>query len=63
MKGAAPQESEDRRQFQAMLREAEAEANRDGALDCNSVLAEVDAAIEAQHQQSTRDRPEALRDL
>jgi antitoxin ParD1/3/4 len=44
MPGWLPQEREERRrQFQAMLREAEDEADRDGTLTLESVLAEVDA--------------------
>jgi antitoxin ParD1/3/4 len=40
------QESEQRRmQFEAMLRETEAEADRDGTYSVDEVLAEVDAII------------------
>jgi antitoxin ParD1/3/4 len=40
-------EAEERhRQFQAMLREAELEADRDGAHNIESVLAEVDRIID-----------------
>jgi antitoxin ParD1/3/4 len=42
------QEAEDRRrQFQAMLQESEAEADRDGAIPTAEVLAEIDAIIHA----------------
>jgi len=42
------QEAEERRRaFQAMLRETEAEADRDGAVTLDSVLAEIDGIIEA----------------
>jgi antitoxin ParD1/3/4 len=42
------QEVEDRRrQFQTMVRAAEAEADRDGSMDLGSVLAEVDGTIAA----------------
>jgi len=41
------QEAEERRrQFQAMLREAEAEADRDGTVPIESVLAEINKIID-----------------
>jgi antitoxin ParD1/3/4 len=41
------QEADDRRrQFQAMLRESESEADRDGTLSVESVLAEADRIID-----------------
>ena len=45
------QESEDRRrQFLGMLQDAEEEADRDGAVSIESVLAEVDNVIEPHRQ-------------
>jgi antitoxin ParD1/3/4 len=45
------QEAEERRrQFQAMLQSAEAEADREGAHSIDSVLAEVNAIIGAHEQ-------------
>jgi antitoxin ParD1/3/4 len=45
------QDAEDRsRQFRRMLEEAEAEADRDGDVSLESVLAEVDAIIAASEQ-------------
>jgi antitoxin ParD1/3/4 len=45
------QEAEDRRrQFHAMLREAEAEADREGAATLDSVMAEIDTIISASEQ-------------
>jgi antitoxin ParD1/3/4 len=42
------QETEERRrQFQSMLRESEAEADRDGVVSIDAVLAEIDGIIEA----------------
>jgi antitoxin ParD1/3/4 len=42
------QEAEERRrQFQAMLRETEAEADRDGAVALDSAIAEADRVIDA----------------
>ncbi len=42
------QEAEERRrQFHAMLRETEEEADRDGVVTLDSVLAEIDGIIEA----------------
>ena len=45
------QEAENRRQqFQGMLRESEAEADRDGAVTLDSVTAEIDGIISASEQ-------------
>jgi antitoxin ParD1/3/4 len=45
------QEAENRRrQFHAMLHEAEAEADRDGAVTLDSVTAEIDGIISASEQ-------------
>jgi antitoxin ParD1/3/4 len=45
------QEAEDRRrQFRAMLQEAEAEAERDGVITLDSMTAELDAIISASEQ-------------
>ena len=45
------QEAENRRhQFHAMLQEAEAEADRDGAITLDSVTAEIDGIISASEQ-------------
>ncbi len=45
------QEAENRRcQFQAMLRESEAEADRDGAITLDSVTAEIDSIVSASEQ-------------
>lgn len=45
------QEAENRRQqFQGMLQEAEAEADRDGAVTLDSVTAEIDGIVSASEQ-------------
>ena len=45
------QEAEDRRrQFQAMLREAEMEADRDGTVTIDEILPEIDRIIDASEQ-------------
>jgi antitoxin ParD1/3/4 len=45
------QEAENRRRlFQGMLREAEAETDRDGAVTLDSVTAEIDGIISASEQ-------------